>query len=126
LDDDYFLAFLVSRDVAGGYAVLDRVRERVTRGLHRPEFPGLKDRLIGASGVTIRIDPDTAQQVMTVGTRPEGDRIRNTTEKQVRGLVYNLTGLTVPRSRFMMTERVWGSPLNSPPGVWEMFVKASV
>jgi hypothetical protein len=44
LDDDYLLGFLVSLDTPGASPTLDRVRERGTRGLHRPGFPGLRNR----------------------------------------------------------------------------------
>lgn len=123
-DDEYFLAFLASRDVPGAAPSLDRVRERVTRGLHRPGFPGLRDRLIALSEPTYRIDPATGLREVTIGTRPESDRVMRVIQKQVRGIAYHLTERAVRKSTFMMLERVWGMQTR-PPEFWEMWVGAS-
>lgn len=124
LDDDYFIAFLASRDVVGASGSLDRVRERVTRDLHRPDFTGLRDRLMSSSELRIRANPATGHDELTLATRPESSRVKSIIQKQVRGLVYHLTGHTVPRSTFMMAERVWGTPIQ-PSSIWETFVGAS-
>lgn len=87
LDDDYFLAFLVSRDYSGTPPVLESVRERVYRGLRRADRPGLQIRLLDAS-------------------TPEGERLRKVLKKQVRGLAFHLTGRTVLRSTYME----WSAP----------------
>jgi hypothetical protein len=123
-DDAYFLAFLASRDVAGAAPSLDRVRERVTRGLHRPNFRGLRDRLIRHSELSARVDPETGLHELTLGTRPESDRVKRTIDKQVRGMAYYLTGRRVPKSTFTMLERVWGTPIKTAD-VWQMFIGAA-
>lgn len=108
LDDEYFLAFLASREIGGATPTLEHVQKRVTRGLHRQGFPRLRQRLIASSELTVTKDPKTGMHELTLATRPESDRVKRTIQKQVRGIVYHLTGHTVPRSTFMMADRTWG------------------
>ena len=124
LDDEYLLAFLVSLDIPGASPILDRVRERVTRRLHRPDYPGLRNRLQEAVEFRYEQDPDTGTGVAQVGIRPEPNRLTRVLQKQVRSLVYHLTGTPVRRSTFMQLERVHNRQTR-PPEFWEMWVKAS-
>ena len=123
-DDDYFLAYLVSRDVVGGTPSLDAVRKRVTRGLHRPKFPGLRNRLLASAQWTTQIDPATGRHQLVFVTRAESDRLARTLQKQVRGILYHVTSESIPKSRFMMIERVWGMQTR-PPKFWEMWTGAA-
>lgn len=124
LNDDYLLAFLVSLDTPGASPTLEHVRERVTRGLHRPEYPGLRDRLQEAVEFRYERDPNTGTGVAQVGIRPEPDRLTRVLQKQVRGLAYHVTGNPVRRSTFMQLERIHNRQTR-PPEFWEMWVKAS-
>ena len=124
LDDDYLLAFLVSLDTPGASPILDHVRERVTRGLHRPGYPGLRDRLQEAVEFRYKRDPVTGAGVAQVGIRPEPDRLTSVLQKQVRALVYHVTGNPVRRTTFMQLERIHNRHTR-PPEFWEMWVKAS-
>lgn len=123
LDDDWLLAFLVSLDTPGASPTLDLVRARVTRGLHRPAFPGLRNRLQKAVEFRYERDPATGTGIANVGIRPEADRLTRVLRKQVRGLAYYVTGNPVPRSRFMQLERTHNMQTR-PPEFWEMWVKA--
>jgi hypothetical protein len=124
LDDDYLLAFLVSLDTPGASPTLDVVRARVTRGLHRPSFPGLRRRLQEAVEFSYVRDPATNTRVANVGIRPEPDRLTKVLQKQVRGLAYYITGTPVQRSTFTQLERTHNMQTR-PPKFWEMWVKAS-
>ena len=124
LDDDYLLAFLVSLDTPGASPTLERVRDRVTRGLHRPAFPGLRNRLQGAVEFRYESDPDTGTAIAHVGIRPEPDRLTRVLQKQVRGLAYHITGNRVRRTTFMQLERIHNRQTR-PPEFWEMWVKAA-
>jgi hypothetical protein len=121
LDDDYFLAFLVSRDLTGGPAVLDSVRDRVYRGLRRPDRPGLHIRLLEAS-VLVRSGVGTEHQRLTAESRPEGERILREVRKQVRGLAFHLTDRIVPRSTFVGVERTFFTH-TQPPQYWHHWIK---
>jgi hypothetical protein len=121
LDDDYFLAFLVSRDLPGGAAVLDSVRDRVYRGLRRPDRPGLHIRLLEASTL-VRSGIGTEHQRLTAESRPEGERILREVRKQVRGLAYHLTGRIVPRSTLVGAERTFFTH-TQPPEYWYHWIK---
>jgi hypothetical protein len=101
LDDEYLLAYLVSLDMPGASPTLDLVRQRITRGLHRPQFPGLRRRLQRAIEFSCDRDPAT-------GTR----------------LAYHVTGNPVRRSTFMQIERIHNRQTR-PPDFWEQWVKAS-
>ncbi len=120
-DDAYFLAFLVSRDHAGTPDVLDRVRDRVYRGLRRPDRPGLQIRLLEASTL-VRRGVGTEHERLSVETRPEGDRIMRVLRKQVRGLAYHLTEHILPRSTFVGVERTFFRHTR-PPEYWDYWVR---
>jgi hypothetical protein len=124
LDDDYLLGFLVSLDTPGASPTLDLVRARVTRGMHRPAFPGLRKRLQEAVEFHYERDPTTGTGIANVGIRPEPDRLTRVLQKQVRGLAYYITGNPVRRSTFMQLERTHNMQTR-PPEFWEMWVKAA-
>ncbi|MGO9992866.1 MAG: hypothetical protein ACLPTF_10205 [Steroidobacteraceae bacterium] len=121
LDDDYFLAFLVSREIAGTPAVLDTVRDRVYRGLRRPERPGLHIRLLEASTL-VRSGVGTERQRVAVETRSEGERMLRVLRKQARGLAFYLTDRIVPRSTFIGVERTFFLHTR-PPEYWDHWIK---
>jgi hypothetical protein len=73
---------------------------------------------------TYRIDPATGLREVTIGTRPESDRVMRVIQKQVCEIAYDLTERAVRGSTFMMLERVWGMQTR-PPDFWEMWVGAS-
>ena len=122
LDDDYFLAFLVSRHHPGTPAILDGVRDRVYRGLRRPGHPGLHIRLLEASTL-LRSGVGTEHQKLAVETRPEGERMLRVLRKQVRGLAFYLTDHIVPRSTFIGVERTFFMH-TQPPEYWDHWIKA--
>ena len=124
LDDDYLLAYLVSLDLPGASPTLDLVRKRVTRGLHRPGFPGLRRRLQRAVEFTYEQDPLAGTRMVSIGIRSEPARLTNVLRKQVRALAYHVTGDRVRRSTFMQLERLHHRHTR-PPEFWEMWVKAS-
>ncbi len=121
LDDDYFLAFLVSREITGTPAVLDRVRDRVYRGLRRPDRPGLHIRLLEASTL-VRSGVGTEHETLTAETRPEGERISRVLRKQARGLAFYLTDRIVPRSSFIGIERTFFMHTR-PTEDWDHWIK---
>lgn len=124
LDDDYLLAFLASLDTRGASPTLDLVRTRVTRGLHRPAFPGLRKQLQQAVEFRYERDPATGTGIADAGIRPEPDRLTRVLQKQVRGLAYSLTSTPVRRSTFIQLERTHNMQ-TQPPEFWEMWVKAA-
>jgi hypothetical protein len=123
-DDDYVRAFFATLDHAGAVPTLDSVRNRVRRGLLRPEHPGLRVRLIASSAVVRRFTgtPTPEYQVVTAEIRPEGERILNWMRKQVRGLAYHVTGQVIPRSTCIGLERTYFMH-TQPPEYWELWVK---
>jgi hypothetical protein len=123
-DDEYVRTFLAALDTPNGTPTLERIRERVNKRLGRPEYPGLRRRLINASELSTFDNPLTGVAELRAGTRPESDRLQRTFSKQARGLMFHLTGQTIPRSRFIMLERVHNMQTR-PPEFWEMWVGAS-
>ena len=123
-DDENVRTFLTALDTPNGTPTLERIRERVKEKLGRPEYPGLRRRLIDASELSSFDNPLTGNTELRVGTRPESDRLQRTFSKQARGLVYHLTGEIIPRSRFIMMERVHNMQTR-PPESWEMWLSAS-
>jgi hypothetical protein len=121
LDDDYFLAFLVSRDHPGTPSILESVRDRVYRGLRRPDRPGLHIRLIEASTLVQRF-AGTEHERVFVETRPEGARLRKVLKKQARGLAFHLTGQIVPGSTYIGVERTFFMH-TQPPKYWDLWIK---
>ena len=121
LDDDYLLAFLVSRDHSGTPAVLDNVRDRVYRGLRRPDRPGLYIRLLEASTL-VRSGVGTEHERLSVESRPEGERIVRVLRKQVRGLAFHLTGRILARSTYVGIERTFFMH-TQPPQYWDHWIK---
>lgn len=107
-DDDYLLAYLVSIDVPGGAPTLAAVRDRVTRALHRPEFPGLKRRLQRNLVASVTEVPDTVELDARLRLRLEGERALRTIQKQTRAIAYFVTGRMVPRSTVVQAERLFG------------------
>jgi hypothetical protein len=123
LDDDYLLAYLVSLDVPGASPALHGVRQRVTRGLHKPGFGGLKMRLAKSLEWNYQLDSVTGTRMARVGIRSEPARLARVIRKQVRGLAYHLTGNPVRPSTFMQLERTHNMHTR-PPAFWEMWVGA--
>jgi hypothetical protein len=123
LDDDYLLAYLVSLDLAGASPTLERVRVRVTRGLRRPAFPGLRMRLAKSLEWNYGLEPVTGTRIAQVGIRSEPKRLAGVIRKQVRGLAYHLTDRPVSPSTFMQIERTHNLHTR-PPAFWEMWVGA--
>jgi hypothetical protein len=124
LDDDYVLAYLVSLDMPGASPTLDLVRERVKRGLHRPDFPYLRRRLQRAVEFDYGRDPMTGMRLARIAIRSEPDRLTRWLKKQVRGLNYHITGQTLRRHTFMQLERTHFRHTR-PPQFWDLWVKAS-
>jgi hypothetical protein len=111
LDDDYALSFLVALDFPGllGSPTLEKVRDRIRRGLNRSEYGGLQQRLRDASTITSVEDPQTGATIAASATRPEGARILAVLRKQVRGIAYHVTNEIVPRSTYIGAERTYGN-----------------
>ena len=124
LDDDYLLAYLVSLDIPGASPTLNHIRERVTRGLHRPQFPGLIRRLRRALRIGYEADPITGSRVVRFGIVSEPSRLTRVLRKQVRGLTYYVTGRQVRRSTFMQLERLHFRHTR-PTEFWKHWVGAS-
>jgi hypothetical protein len=125
LDDDYLLTFLCAMQIEGGTPTLDRARERMIRGLQRPQAERFRARLESNSEVTVRVDERTGERVISaVAMRPEPDRVMKTIRKQTRALVYHLTGRILSQATFTMLERVWGLQTR-PAQHWELFTQAS-
>jgi hypothetical protein len=120
-DDDYLLAFLVALDHGGTPDVLDQVRDRVYRGLRRPEHPGLHIRLLQNSTL-VRSGVGSEHGRFAVESRPEGERMLRVLRKQVRGLAFHLTGRNIPRSTFISVERTFFRH-TQPPEYWELSIK---
>jgi hypothetical protein len=100
------------------------VRVLITRGLHRPGFPRLRNRIQEAVEFRYERDPVTGTGFTHVGIRPEPDRLTRVLQKQVRGLAYHITGNPVRRTTFMQLERIHNRQTR-PPELWEMWVKAA-
>jgi hypothetical protein len=120
-DDAYFLAFLVSRDHPSTPEVLDSVRDRVYRGLRRPDRPGLHIRLLEATTL-VRSGVGTEHETLSAESRPEGERILRVLRKQVRGLAFHLTGRILLRSTFVGVERTFFTH-TQPPEYWDHWLK---
>jgi len=110
-DDDYALSFLVALDFPGleGSPTLEGVRNRIRRGLNRPGYGGLQQRLRDSSTITLVEDPQTDATIASSATRPEGARILAVLRKQVRGIAYHVTSEIVPRSTYIGAERTYGT-----------------
>lgn len=124
LEDEYVLAYLVSLNMSGASQTLDLARERVRRGLHRPEFPGLRRRLQKALVFDLGRNPASEVLNVRIGIRSEPDRLTAWLKKQVRGLTYHLSGETVRRQTFVQLERTHFRH-TQPAAFWEMWIKAS-
>jgi hypothetical protein len=123
-DDEYALSYLVSRDFPGGSPTLEKVRDRVHRSLSRPQRPGLRQRLRDATEVRTTTDPKTGDTYIALATRPEGRRMLTVLRKQVRGIVYHVTHVIVPRSTFIVAERIYGNAV-APTADADMWAAAA-
>jgi hypothetical protein len=120
-------AFLcnMNMDVPGASPTLDAVRRRAARGLNRPEFPGLRNRLLENSEVTVQLDPATGERLIVgAGLRPEPDRVMRTIKKQTRAMFFYLKAQRLSPATFTVLERVWGLHTR-PADHWEMWTSAS-